>query len=70
MSEDKKGQSGDLFIVDNSNVDWKVKRCLQEWADISHSFVIATGFFEIGALLALDGQWQKLEKLRYHLVTT
>lgn len=64
MSEDKKGQSGDLFIVDNSDVDWKVKRYLQEWADIAHSFDIATGFFEIGALLVLDGQWQKLEKLR------
>jgi len=64
LSEDKKGQSGDLFIVDNSDIDWKVKRYLQEWADIAHSFDIATGFFEIGALLALDGQWQKLEKLR------
>ncbi|OHE18578.1 MAG: hypothetical protein A2X96_00030 [Syntrophobacterales bacterium GWC2_56_13] len=31
---------------------------------MSVSFDIATGFFEIGALLALDGQWQKLEKLR------
>ena len=64
MSEDKKGQSGDLFIVDNSDANWKVKTYLQEWAEIAHSFDIATGFFEIGALLALDGQWQKLEKLR------
>src|SRR5450756_1350866 len=37
---------------------------LREWADLAHSFDIATGYFEIGALLALDGQWQKLDKLR------
>ena len=54
----------DLFIVDNSDSDWKVKRYLHEWADIAHSFDIATGYFEIGALLALDGQWQKLDNLR------
>ena len=54
----------DLFIVDNSDSDWKVMRYLHEWADIAHSFDIATGFFEIGALLALDGQWQKLNNLR------
>ncbi len=54
----------DLFIVDNSDSDWKVRRYLHEWADIAHSLDIATGFFEIGALLALDGQWQKLENLR------
>jgi len=54
----------DLFIVDNSDSDWKVMRYLLEWADIAHSFDIATGFFEIGALLALDGQWQKLDNLR------
>ena len=64
MSEDKKKRGGDLFIVDNSDADWKVKRYLHEWADIARAFDIATGFFEIGALLALDGQWQKLEKLR------
>jgi len=54
----------DIFIVDNSDADWKVKQYLHEWADIAHSFDIATGYFEIGALLALDGQWQKLESLR------
>jgi hypothetical protein len=55
---------GDLFIVDNSDADWKVRQYLHEWADIATSFDIATGYFEIGALLALDGQWQKLESLR------
>jgi len=54
----------DLFIVDNSDSDWKVRSYLHEWAEIAYSFDIATGFFEIGALLALDGQWQKLDNLR------
>ena len=54
----------DLFIVDNSDHDWKVLNYLKEWADISSCFDIATGYFEIGALLALDGQWQKLSNIR------
>ncbi len=53
----------DLFVVDNSDL-WKVEDYLREWADLAHTFDIATGYFEIGALLALDGQWQKLDKLR------
>src|SRR5881296_2910783 len=64
MTEKSSASGADLFIVDNSDKDWKVRQYLQEWADLSHSFDIATGYFEIGALLALDGQWQKLEKLR------
>lgn len=62
--DDKLIKSGiDLFIVDNSDQMWKVRNYLHEWTELSHSFDIATGYFEIGALLALDGQWQKLEKL-------
>ncbi len=57
-------RGGDLFIVDNSDADWKVLDYLREWSDIAQSVDIATGYFEIGALLALDGQWQKLEQLR------
>ncbi len=55
---------GELFIVDNSDRNWKAKRYLHEWADLAGRFDIATGYFEIGALLALDGQWQKLDKIR------
>lgn len=62
MSASTKG--GDLFIVDNSDAEWKVQRYLKEWTEIAKSFDIATGHFEIGALLALDGDWQKLEKIR------
>ncbi len=64
MTSENKRQGSDLFIVDNSDDDWKVQNYLREWTDIAHTFDIATGYFEIGALLALDGQWQKLDKLR------
>ena len=54
----------DLFIVDNSDDDWKVLSYLAEWSEISSRFDIATGYFEIGSFLALDGKWQKLDQIR------
>jgi superfamily II DNA or RNA helicase len=54
----------DLFIVDNSISGWTGLRYLAKWTEISRAFDIATGFFEIGALLDLDGKWQKLDKIR------
>ena len=54
----------DLFIVDNTDENWKAHRYLSEWCDLSKAFDIATGYFEIGSLLRLDGQWQKLKKIR------
>ena len=59
-----KKTGNDLFIVDNSDEDWKVLNYLSEWSEISSRFDIATGYFEIGALLALDGKWQKLDQIR------
>jgi len=64
MPDVGKRRGGDLFIVDNSISGWTALRYLQEWADLAESMDIATGFFEIGALLGLDGQWQKLDKIR------
>jgi superfamily II DNA or RNA helicase len=54
----------ELFVVDNSQDDWKVLRYLKDWCELSRSIDIASGFFEVGALLALDGEWQKLDKIR------
>ena len=54
----------ELFIVDNSEEDWKAVRYLRDWCDLSKAIDIATGYFEIGALLALDGEWQKVDKIR------
>ncbi|MEX0756079.1 MAG: helicase-related protein [Actinomycetota bacterium] len=62
MTETTKG--GDLFVVDNSDSGWTGLRYLSEWCDLSSSFDIATGFFEVGSLLALDSKWQQLEKIR------
>ncbi len=53
-----------LLIVDNSDSGWTGLRYLKEWANISRAFDIATGYFEVGSLLGLDGLWQKLEKIR------
>jgi superfamily II DNA or RNA helicase len=64
MTREPQKTGGDLFIVDNSDDDWKVVRYLHEWAEIAYKFDIATGYFEIGALLALDPQWQKLDTIR------
>jgi superfamily II DNA or RNA helicase len=64
MDRTRPKAGGDLFIVDNSDREWKAQKYLSEWADVAHSLDIATGFFEIGALLSIDGQWQKLDKIR------
>jgi len=54
----------ELFIVDNSSDDWKALRYLHDWCQLSTSFDIATGYFEIGALLALGDEWQKVDHIR------
>ena len=55
---------GELFIVDNSDEEWKVQKYLREWCQLSKSIDIATGYFEIGALLALEAEWQKVDNIR------
>jgi superfamily II DNA or RNA helicase len=62
MGIESKGR--DLFIVDNSVSGWTALRYLEEWSGIARGFDIATGFFEIGSLIALDGKWQPLDKIR------
>jgi hypothetical protein len=54
----------ELFIVDNSEEEWKALRYLRDWCQLSKAMDIATGYFEIGSLLALDGEWQKVGKIR------
>jgi len=55
---------GELIIVDNGDESWKGLKHIQDWTEIASAFDIATGFFEIGSLLALDGKWQKLDSIR------
>jgi len=65
LTSSSSGRHGhELFIVDNSVEGWNGQRYLKEWCTIAKSFDIATGYFEIGSLLALDGEWQKLDKIR------
>jgi hypothetical protein len=51
-----------LYIVDNDTPERSVKKYLNEWGAISRQMDIATGYFEIGGLLELDGKWQNLKK--------
>lgn len=60
----KSSRGGDVFIVDNSDADWKVLQYLREWTEIAESFDIATGYFDIGSLVKLDTHWQKLDRIR------
>tara|TARA_R110000782_G_scaffold19824_4_gene53926 strand:- start:1633 stop:1878 length:246 start_codon:yes stop_codon:yes gene_type:complete len=55
---------GRLFIVDNRDDEWKALRYLRDGCDYARSIDVATGNFEIGSLLALNGQWQKVDGLR------
>ncbi|MCZ6625217.1 MAG: phospholipase D-like domain-containing protein, partial [Deltaproteobacteria bacterium] len=65
MSRAKPSVSGsELFIVDNSDEDWKVRQYLHDWCRLSQAIDIATGYFEIGSLLALDNEWQKVDQIR------
>ena len=58
-----KPKGGGLFIVDNSE-KWNVRRYLGEWCEYADTMDIASGYFEIGSLLSLDTQWQKLKNIR------
>ncbi len=55
---------GPLFIVDNGASGRNGLDYLREWSELASSIDIATGFFEIGSLLDLDGHWQKFDKIR------
>ncbi|RPF55265.1 helicase-related protein [Aquisalibacillus elongatus] len=62
--ETDKNSTKDLFIVDNTKSEWSVSRYIKEWCDVSSNMDIATGYFEIGALLDLEEKWRKLENIR------
>lgn len=54
----------ELFIVDNQDESSQALYYLREWCQFSKTMDIATGYFEISSLLALDSEWQKVEKIR------
>lgn len=63
MEQGKIGRNG-LYYVDNSLDNWNVRDYLREWCKVSKQMDVATGYLEIGGLLDLDQEWQKLEKIR------
>ena len=64
MGDDQRKPGSDLFIVDNSDADWKVRNYLTEWCGLAKTIDIATGYFEIGALLALRDAWRAVDHIR------
>ena len=54
----------EIFIIDNSALERKVLHGLKQWLLDSKAVDIATGFFEIGGLLALEGAWQTVPTIR------
>ena len=64
MTKETAVSGSELFIVDNTDQDWKVLRYLHDWCQISSQIDIATGYFEIGSLLGLRDAWQKVDKIR------
>lgn len=54
----------ELFIVDNSDEDWKAQRYLRDWCGLSSGIDIATAYWEIGSLLSLGEEWQKVDAFR------
>lgn len=63
MEQAKIGRNG-LYYVDNSLDNWNVRDYLREWCKVSKQMDVATGYLEIGGLLDLDQEWQKLNKIR------
>ena len=57
------GRGGDLFIVDNSDTDWKVRSYLSDWCELSSAIDIATGYFEISALLGMQEKCQTVDHI-------
>ncbi|MDG1265670.1 MAG: helicase-related protein, partial [Ilumatobacter sp.] len=64
LSERDASQNEPLFIVDNAEGGRSGIEYLREWCELATKLDIATGYFEIGALLQLDGDWQKLDEIR------
>lgn len=49
MGDDQRKPGSDLFIVDNSDADWKVRNYLTEWCGLAKTIDIATGYSPPGS---------------------
>jgi len=57
-------ESAPDFIIDNANNNSRVAHFLADWCEDATKMDIATGYFEISALLKLEGKWQQMDKIR------
>jgi superfamily II DNA or RNA helicase len=53
-----------VFIIDNTDSEWDVLRYLTGWCRLSKGLDVASAYFEIGSLLALDTAWQQVGSIR------
>ena len=58
------GPVGEPFLIDNSTERGSIRDVLLEWAENARTLDIATGFFEIGALLALGDARRTVDRIR------
>lgn len=54
----------ELFVLDNGRPEASARWYLHEWCQYARQIDIASGYFEIGALLALQEAWQQVESIR------
>ena len=53
-----------LYIIDNGTSNQSVHCYLSKWCSVSKQIDIATGYWEIGGLLAIEPDWQQVDKIR------
>lgn len=64
LSNQENDQVETMAIVDNSATDRTCLEHLKAWINRAMTLDIASGYFDISAMLALDGEWQNLEQIR------
>jgi hypothetical protein len=50
-------------IIDNQG-EITLRDAISQISPITQNLDVATGFFELGSLLSLDGDWQRIGKIR------
>ena len=62
----------ELFIVDNSDADWKVMRYLHDWCQLSRAIDIASGLAVQGParddIVVVVEKWESVAALEAHLI--
>ncbi len=59
-----RSSSGKLSTIIDNQGEVTLRDAIVQIAQITRNLDVATGFLELGALLSLDGAWQKIAKIR------